>query len=741
MQLSDFVSLVTLHRPLDAGEIDRLTRHSCLDIHRVQWLRCYLAKDSSRMLCWYRAPDAESVRLVLRHQDLGSALVWPVRVAAGNGLATPEPADLLVAEYHRGEPNPGGAAIDEDAAKHALEAAGLTLYQGFSAVTGQQEIGIVVGGDEFAVHESLQAAGSEAGKLWPCVMYDTRPARLFEDLVSPADVPAATRPGMDSLGEPRNGIAALSYTDELDALVIGAGVSGICMLQRLLAMGLRARACESAADVGGVWYWNRYPGARVDSETYTYGFSFSDDLLRDWDWRELFAPRDEIYHYLRHVVKRCELGNHIDLNTRLESAVFDEKTGRWLVDTSTGIRHSVRYLIAATGSLSTPQMPDFPGIEDFAGPSFHTARWPESGVDLTGRRVGVVGTGASGVQVIQTIADQVGQLLVFQRTPNYCIPQRNRVLRDDDRCQIRDSWKDILAACNSSYSGFIHSFDPRSGLAVTAREREEKFEELWQQPGFAFWFSNFADLMMNLEVNSHASEFVRRKIRERVLDPEVADKLLPDHPFGTKRVPLENGYYEVFNRDNVQLIDTRDTPVEQVTEAGIRTSKEEYPLDIIVYATGFDAGTGALNRINLRGRNNRLLADKWRPGPKTFLGLLVNEFPNLFIVNGPQNAAALCNAVRCVEQNVDWIARCIGHMRQRNLTFIEPVAAAEDEWTAHVNDAAEGSVLGQMKESWFFGANTPGKARQATIYAPGARAYREHCEEIAKAGYLGCTMY
>jgi cation diffusion facilitator CzcD-associated flavoprotein CzcO len=361
-------------------------------------------------------------------------------------------------------------------------------------------------------------------------------------------------------------------------------------------------------------------------------------------------------------------------------------------------------------------------------------------VELAGKRVGVIGTGASGVQVIQTIAGQVRHLTVFQRTPTYCIPQRNRLLSDDDRYRIRRDWADILASCRESYGGFLHTFDPRSGLAVSAEAREAKFEELWQKPGFAFWFGNFADLMMNAEVNAHASDFVRRKIRSRVRDPEVARKLLPEHPFGTKRVPLENGYYEVYNRSNVRLVDLRETPIERITRAGIRTSREEHPLDVIVYATGFDAGTGTLTRIDIRGEGGIALADKWRQGPKTYLGLLVSGFPNLFIVNGPDNAAALCNAVRCIEQNVDWIARCIERMRTQGLTSIAPTVAAEVEWTEHVEDVAEATVLARMTDSWFFGANTPGKARRVAIYAAGAREYREHCEDVAQAGYPGLTM-
>jgi len=353
----------------------------------------------------------------------------------------------------------------------------------------------------------------------------------------------------------------------------------------------------------------------------------------------------------------------------------------------------------------------------------------------------VIGTGATGVQVIQTIAGSVASLTVFQRTPDYCLPQRNRALTDADRERFAAGWTEILAACRKSAGGFIHVADARSGLAVSAEEREAKFEALWHEPGFAFWFANFADLMMSPEVNALASDFVRRKIQERVSDPAVAERLLPDHPFGSKRVPLENGYYEAFNRPNVRLVDLRETPIERFTPTGIRTSAAAYPLDVIVCATGFDAGTGALTRIDIRGTDGERLADHWRAGPSTFLGLLVAGFPNLFIVNGPQNAAALGNGGRSIEQNVDWIARCLDMVRVQGATRVEPTPGAEAEWTAHVDDVAAGSVLGRMTKSWFYGANTPGKPRKVTIYAGGVRAFREQCEAVAAAGYPGLTMW
>jgi cyclohexanone monooxygenase len=732
--MSDYFSVLSLTPPLDRDGVRRLARHACLDLHRVQWLRSYLATNGVQMLCWYRAPDAESVRLVLRQQGSAGAAVWP---AEDSGAADTEPLDVardcVAVELHvETPPDPEVVASTRAAIVAALEAAGHMCWRVFASRKGARLVCLVDGEDETAVTACLRSAGMTPSNVWRCVELDPQPPKLFQ--AGPVkQTPLVRRKAPDE-------IATAGASDVFDALIIGAGVGGIGMLERLVRMGLRVRVYERASDVGGVWYWNRYPGARVDSETYSYGFSFSEELLREWEWRELFAAQPEIARYLRYVVERCDLRRHMRFDTRVVGASYDGAAGRWLIETDAGERVSAQYLIAAAGVLSTPQMPDCPGMDEFSGKSYHTARWPAAGVDLAGKRVGVIGTGASGVQVIQTIAGQVRHLTVFQRTPTYCIPQRNRLLTADDRHRIRRDWAHILASCRESYGGFLHTFDPRSGLAVSAEAREAKFQELWQKAGFAFWFGNFADLMMNAQVNAHASDFVRRKIRARVRDPEVARKLLPDHPFGTKRVPLENGYYEVYNRSNVRLVDLRETPIERITRAGIRTSREEHPLDVIVYATGFDAGTGTLTRIDIRGEGGVALADKWRQGPKTYLGLLVSGFPNLFIVNGPHNAAALCNAVRCIEQNVDWIARCIERMRTQGLTRIAPTVAAEVEWTEHVENVAEATVLAQMTDSWFFGANTPGKARRVAIYAAGAREYREHCEDVAQAGYPGLTM-
>jgi cation diffusion facilitator CzcD-associated flavoprotein CzcO len=528
--------------------------------------------------------------------------------------------------------------------------------------------------------------------------------------------------------------------ERLDAVVIGAGIAGLYALYRLRELGLAVKAVESASDVGGVWYWNRYPGARFDSESYTYCYSFSQPLLAEWNWQERFAAQPEILAYLNHVADRFDLRRDIAFDTTVTAAAYDEHDSAWVVETDCGRRFRASYVIAATGALSAQQLPDIDGIGEFAGPSYHTARWPHDGVDLAGKRVGVIGTGATGVQVIQTIAAQVAHLTVFQRTANYCVPQRNAPLTDPERDDIKRNYAEIFARCRESYGGFIHTFDPRSGLEVSENEREAKFEALWTQPGFAFWFGNFQDLLMDATVNRWASEFIKRKIRQRVRDPSVAEKLMPNHPFGTKRVPLENGYYETFNQDNVDLVDLRESPIERITATGIRTMGRAHPLDVIVYATGFDAVTGALARVDIRGKGGGTLAEKWRGGPKTYLGLQAEGFPNLFTIAGPHNATNLCNAVRCTEQNVDWIVQCLRYLRANGFVSIAPTRAAEAAWTRHVREAADATLLGTMTDSWFFGANTPRKPRSVAIYAGGARAYRERCEDVARSGYAGFEL-
>ncbi|MFO7550231.1 MAG: NAD(P)/FAD-dependent oxidoreductase [Haliea sp.] len=687
---------------------------------------------------------------MLRQQGIPHAGVIPVASSrTPEALDTAGASDCAIVDLDLtsadAAPGPGRTATK---LLSALSATGCDPRQAFASRDSRHLTCVVASPDMSQLLAVLAEQGVTAPASWTCQELAPDDGGLLQSFTPAPDTagaPQAPDTGINA-GMPASETGAAGSTarqpvpEHFDAVIIGAGMSGLSMLERLLRSGLRTLVLESASDVGGVWFWNRYPGARVDSESYTYGLSVSGELVRDWRWQELFAAQPEVLAYLQHVADHFQLRPHIRFGVPVASAHFDAAASRWHIEAESGELLTATYLVAATGTLTVPQWPDYPGLGDFRGQSCHTARWPESGFDLRGKRVGVIGTGASGVQVIQTIAAEVQQLTVFQRTPTYCIPQRNQTLSAADYRGILEDWEGILASCRNSYGGFIHCFDPRSGLAVSEQERERKFEELWQRPGFAFWFANFGDLMMNHEVNNHACEFLRQKIRERVHNPDVARKLLPDHPFGSKRVPLENGYYEVFNRPNTRLVDLRETPVECITDRGVLCSGEEHPLDAIVYATGFDAGTGALTRIRIEGSRGTSLADHWHQGPRTFLGLLVSGFPNLFIVNGPQNAARLCNAGRCIEQNVDWIARCLGFLADHHYTQVEPSMIAEANWVAHVDDVAEASVLASMRDSWFFGANTPGKAQQVNIYAAGAREYRQHCEAVASAGYPGLLM-
>ncbi|MGF1468420.1 MAG: NAD(P)-binding domain-containing protein [Sandaracinaceae bacterium] len=730
--MSDVIAVVPLPSPVDLGELRSLYLKACLELYRAEWLRAFVSADGERMLCWFDAPDAETVRLLLRQMGSTSGVAWPVDVRGGS----PEPSSVgreLVAVQLRPEPT---AAEVQAAARAGLESAGLTVAVGFGSRGGMGPTCLVAGAGEADVEAALRSASITPAALWRCTELDPAPPALFG-----SDAPEPRREEAAPATASAPGIGAgEGPTDALDAVIIGAGLSGICVLERLMRMGLRVRVLEAGSDVGGVWYWNRYPGARVDSETYSYVYSFSDEVRRAWRWSELFASQPEVERYLRFVVDRLDLRRHMRFGTRVVAARYDERDRRWEVETDGGERIAARYLVSAVGSLSAAQLPDIPGIDGFAGESLHTARWPEQGVELDGRRVGVVGTGASGVQVVQTIAPRVRELFVYQRTPTYCVPQRNRPLSDDDARRIEEGWAAILASCHESFAGFVHTFDPRPGLSLSAADREARFEELWATPGFAFWLGNFGDLMMNREVNAHASAFLRRKIRARVTDPETARKLLPDHLLGTKRVPLENGYYEAFNLDHVQLVDLRETPIVRVTRHGIQTSEAEHALDVIVYATGFDAATGALTRIDIRGERGQTLREAWAEVPRTYLGMLVAGFPNLFVINGPQSAVPLCNAGRCIEQSVEWVARCLEHLAARGFTRIVPTRAAADEWTAHVEAVADATVLADMTNSWWFGANTPGKPRRIAIYAGGAPDYRRRCDEVARAGYAGCIL-
>jgi cation diffusion facilitator CzcD-associated flavoprotein CzcO len=528
--------------------------------------------------------------------------------------------------------------------------------------------------------------------------------------------------------------------ERYDALVIGAGISGMYQLHRLRGLGLRTQVLEAGDGVGGTWYWNRYPGARFDSESWTYGYSFSEEILREWEWSEHFAPQPETLRYCNFVADRLDLRRDIEFGYRVAAATYDEAANEWAIESTDGRRARARWLITAIGPLSAPTMPTIPGVDRFRGEAYHTGRWPHEPVSFAGKRVAVIGTGATAVQAITEIAKTVGHLTVFQRTPNWCAPLHNRAIDAATQARIKSTYPETFAICRESFGCFIHQADPRNALEVSAEEREAFYEKLYREPGFGIWMGNFRDILIDRDANATITEFMRRKIRERVKDPAVAEKLTPtNHGFGTRRVPLESGYYEVYNQPNVRLVDIRETPIERITPAGVETTAEEHAVDMIVYATGFDAITGAFDRIDIRGRGGRRLREKWAEGPRTYLGLQVEGFPNLFTLVGPHNAATFCNIPRCIEQNVEWVTALIAHMRERGHARVEPTAEAEREWTQHVLDTGRRMLFTQV-DSWMMGinSNVAGKDKRTFIvYAGGAPKYRERCDDVAARGYAG----
>jgi len=519
--------------------------------------------------------------------------------------------------------------------------------------------------------------------------------------------------------------------EEVDALVIGAGVSGLYQLHLLLQLGLNARIYEAGDGVGGTWYWNRYPGVVLDSESWSYGYSFSEELLQEWNWSSEFAGQAELERYLNHVTDRFELRPHIRLGTRVKSATYDEAANRWDVETEDGHRARTQYLITAVGVLSATHVPDIPGIESFQGESFHTARWPREPVDFSGKRVGVIGTGSTGVQVIPIVAKECEHLTVFQRTPNYCLPLRNAPIDDERMEEIKKGYPAMFEQSRGTLTGFHHAAHPRATFDVTPEEREAFYEETWAQPGFAKWFSNFKDLMVNREANELYAEFVRKKIRERVNDPEIAEKLCPTYHFGAKRPPLETDYYEAYNRDNVELVDVSQAGIECITPNGLKTGDAEYDLDVIVYATGFDAVTGEIMRMDIRGIGGQPLQEHWAEGPATFLGIQSVGFPNLFFGGG----SVFSNFPRCAEITCEFVSGSIGYMRDHGFERIEATPQAEREWADESNKHAKKILRSDNVGSWFFGNNIPGKTETFLFYAGGVPLYRQKCEETAAKDY------
>jgi cation diffusion facilitator CzcD-associated flavoprotein CzcO len=529
-----------------------------------------------------------------------------------------------------------------------------------------------------------------------------------------------------------NGGTALDY----DAIIIGAGMSGMYQLIRLREQGMRVRVFEAGTGVGGTWYWNRYPGARFDSESYSYGYSFSKELLEEWDWSEHFAGQPETLRYLNLVADKFDLRRDIQFRSRVAAATYQEETRSWNVTLDNGDHFRTRFLITAIGPLSTPTMPRIEGIDTFAGKSFHTARWPHEPVDLAGKRVAVIGTGATGVQTIQTIAGKVGRLAVFQRTPNWCAPLHNGKIDAETQQKIRAGYPEMFRRCQETFACFLHTPDPRGAFEVSDQEREAFYEKLYAERGFGIWQGNFRDILIDREANATISDFVARKIRQRVKDQKVAEKLIPrNHGFGTRRLPLETFYYEVYNQDNVELVDITETPIERITPDGIKTSNREYPFDIIIYATGFDAITGSFDRIDLRGTDGVRLKDKWKHGPQTFLGVMVDGFPNMMMLMGPHTA--LGNIPRSIEYNVDWVSGLIHYARENNLTRVEATAPGVAAWTDHVKALGVG-LLSNEVNSWMTGINSNVEGKQTRIiarYSGSAPAYRARCDEVALRGY------
>jgi cation diffusion facilitator CzcD-associated flavoprotein CzcO len=536
--------------------------------------------------------------------------------------------------------------------------------------------------------------------------------------------------------EDRQQMAASAETLDYDALVIGAGISGLYQLYRLRELGLRVRVLEAGSGVGGTWYWNRYPGARFDSESYSYGYSFSQELLEEWNWSEHFAPQPETLRYLNFVADKFDLRPDIRFHSRVTQAHYQEETGHWDLTVEDGGRYRARFLITAIGPLSAPTLPRIEGVETFRGEAFHTARWPHEPVSFAGKRVAVIGTGATGVQTIQEVAKTAGHLTVFQRTPNWCAPLHNSKIDEETQQRIKAGYPEMFARCRETFACFLHTPDPRGTFEVTPEEREAFFEKLYAERGFGIWQGNFRDILTDRLANAAVSDFVARKIRQRVKDQAVAEKLIPrNHGFGTRRVPLETKYYEAYNQPNVRLVDITETPIERITPKGLKTSDAEYEFDIIVYATGFDAITGSFDRIDIRGLGGRKLKDKWANGPQTFLGVQVESFPNMFMLMGPHTA--LGNIPRSIEYNVDWVTGLIRYMREHNLSRADARPEAVAAWTDHVKSLGEG-LLSNEVNSWMTGINTNVEGKQTRIiarYSGSAPAYRARCDEVAANGY------
>jgi cyclohexanone monooxygenase len=523
-----------------------------------------------------------------------------------------------------------------------------------------------------------------------------------------------------------------------DAVVVGAGFGGMYMLHCLRRMGLTARVYEAGGGVGGTWYWNRYPGARCDVESMQYSYSFSEALDQEWTWTEKYAPQREILSYANHVADRFDLRRDMRFDTRVSAVCFDEAHKSWRVETDRGDRVSAQFCIMAVGCLSAAHRPHFEGMEDFAGPVYHTGEWPREGVDFTGLRVGVIGTGSSAIQSIPLIARQAVALTVFQRTPNYSVPAWNEALDPEYVRRVKADYPALRAKARSRPTGFYFPFNTTSALDAARDERERHYEAFWARGGLPF-LGAYGDLLFDKAANDTIAEFARAKIRAIVHDPETAELLCPDNVFGCKRLCVDTGYYETYNQPHVKLVDVSSSPIERFTRAGIVVNGVEYPVDAVVCATGFAAMTGSFDRIRITGRGGLALTEKWRAGPRTYLGLMSAGFPNLFMITGPGSPSVLANMVQAIEQHVDWVADCIAHVRDVGASTIEPEVTEEDAWVEHVNEVAKVSLRSTCS-SWYVGANVPGRPRVFMPYIGGFPVYVQRCNEVMSDGLAGFVL-
>ncbi|KAJ5811446.1 hypothetical protein N7474_007747 [Penicillium riverlandense] len=538
------------------------------------------------------------------------------------------------------------------------------------------------------------------------------------------------------MGSTEHGFSQMNNDLDYDVLIIGAGLSGIYSLYRMRQLGLRTKVLEAGGGVGGTWYWNRYPGARFDSESYSYNFSFSQEVLDEWNWSEHFASQPETLKYCEFVCDKFDLTRDMQFDTRVKAAHFQDSTRSWMLTDSKGRQYTSRFLVTCIGILNNHALPNIPGVSNFKGQSFHTARWPHEPMSFEKKRVAIIGTGATGIQATQEIVKTVGHLTVFQRTPNWSLPLRNTPIRPEEMVEIRRQYPEIFKKCSESYSCFVHVSDKRRTLDVSPEEREAFWESLYEQRGFAKWLGNFGDINTSRESNALFSEFVANKIRQRVKNPVTAETLIPKcHGFGTKRVPLESGYFEAYNKPNVRLVDVKSNPIETITETGIRTRDESFEFDMIIYATGFDAVTGSFTAIDFRGVDGVPLKERWAEGPRTFLGLFVPSFPNMMMVMGPHQMFG--NIPRSIEYAVDWVARFIKFCRDHGITYAEATQQGMRDWTEHVHKCAEGLLANEV-DSWMTGVNKNLAHKQKRIiarYQGPAPGYRKRAEDVATRNY------